>query len=68
MSGLTMNGNLRFCYFYHRTAIAHAVSAEIQTDITWHGDHAAHFVNSMMSQGAVLVDNTGIVRMRCLEA
>jgi hypothetical protein len=35
--------------------------------VTWHGDRAAHFVNSMMSQGAVLVDGQGVVRMRCKE-
>jgi hypothetical protein len=48
--------------------VGHAVGSEIVTDITWHGDRAAHFVNSMMSQGAVLVDNSGVVRMRCYEA
>jgi hypothetical protein len=67
-SGLTKNGNLRYCYFYHKTAVGHAVGSEIVTDITWHGDRAAHFVNSMMSQGAVLVDNSGVVRMRAYEA
>lgn len=67
-SGLTKNGSLRYCYFYHRSALGHAVGAEISTDISWHGDRAAHFVNSMMSQGAVLVDNTGVVRMRAFEA
>ncbi len=66
-SGLTKNGSLRYCYFYHKTAIGHAAAAEISTDITWHGDRAAHFVNTMMSQGAVLVADTGLVRMRCKE-
>ncbi|GGC31926.1 hypothetical protein GCM10011504_07700 [Siccirubricoccus deserti] len=66
-SGLTRNGALRYCYFYHRTAIGHAAAAEITTDVTWHGDRAAHFVNTMMSQGAVLVDNAGVVRMRAKE-
>ena len=66
-SGLTKNAALRYCYFYHRTAVGHASAAEIATDITWHGDRAAHFVNTMMSQGAVLVDDTGVVRMRCKE-
>ena len=61
-SGLTKNGALRYCYFYHKTAIGHAAAAEISTDITWHGDRAAHFVNTMMSQGAVLVADTGLVR------
>jgi len=67
-SGLTRQGNLRFCYWYHRTAIGHAVGAEVQTDITWHGERAAWFVNNMMSQGATLVDGDGIVRLRCREA
>lgn len=66
-SGLTKAGTLRYCYFYHRTAVGHAVASEVVTDITWHGDRAAHFVNNMMSQGAVRIDDTGIVRMRCKE-
>ncbi len=66
-TGLTKNAALRYCYLYHQTAVGHASAAEIGTDITWHGDRAAHFVNTMMSQGAVLVDDTGVVRMRCKE-
>jgi hypothetical protein len=66
-SGLTKAGALRHCYFYHKTAIGHAAAAEIATDITWHGDRAAHFVSNMMSQGAVLVDDLGVVRMRAAE-
>ena len=66
-SGLTKNGVLRYCYFFHKTAVGHASAAEISTDVTWHGDRAAHFVNTMMSQGAVLADDTGVVRMRCKE-
>ena len=66
-SGLTKAGALRYCYFYHRTAVGHAVASEVVTDITWHGDRAAHFVNNMMSQGAVMIDPTGVVRMRAKE-
>jgi hypothetical protein len=68
-SGLTFNATagVRYCYFYHKTAVAHAAASEITTDITWHGDRAAWFVNTMMSQGAVLVDNVGVVRMRAKE-
>lgn len=66
-SGLTKSGSLRFCYFYHKTAIGHAVAQEVSTDITWHGDRAAYFVNNMMSQGAVLIDQAGVVRMRAAE-
>ena len=64
---LTKNGNLRYCYFYHRNVVGHAVGQEVTTDITWHGDRAAHFVNNMMSQGAVLIDDLGVVRMRAAE-
>ncbi|MCK8784329.1 phage capsid protein [Roseomonas sp. NAR14] len=66
-SGLTKNGTTRYCYFFHRNAVGHAVASEVVTDITWHGDRAAHFVNNMMSQGAALIDGTGVVRMRCRE-
>ncbi|WP_316978368.1 phage capsid protein [Shumkonia mesophila] len=68
-SGLTKDeGGVRHCYWYHKTAIGHAVAAEVKTDITWHGDRAAHFVNNMMSQGACLIDPSGVVAMRCLES
>ena len=67
-SGLPIDGNgVRNCYWYHRTAIGHAVGAEVETDITWHGDRAAHFVNNMMSQGATLIDGDGVVVMTCDE-
>jgi hypothetical protein len=66
-TGLTKTGTIRSCYFFHKTAIGHAAAAEITTDVTWHGDRAAHFVNSMMSQGACLIDDAGVVRMCCKE-
>lgn len=63
-SGLIVNGGGdRQCYIYHRSAVGHAVGAEVTSDITWHGDHAAHFVNHMMSQGSVAIDATGIARI-----
>jgi hypothetical protein len=67
-SGLTRSGTARLCHWFHKAAIGHASGADVTTDITWHGDHAAHFVNNMMSQGACLIDRTGVVTMRCLEA
>ncbi len=67
-SGLTKSGGVRYCYWYHKTAVGHAVGSEIKTDLSWHGDRAAHFVNNMMSQGTCLIDSTGVVSMRCLES
>jgi hypothetical protein len=65
-SGLTLS-TYRYCYIYHASAIGHAIGAEVMTDISWHGDRAAHFINNMMSQGAKLIDDTGIVRLKITE-
>lgn len=67
-SGLPIQGGVRTCFWYHRSAVGHAVGQEVVTDITWHGDRAAHFVANSMSQGAVLIDEYGVVKMPCLEA
>ena len=40
----------------------------MQSDITWHGDRAAWFVNNMMSQGACLIDAAGVVRIKVTDA
>jgi len=67
-SGLPIDGNdIRSCFWFHKTAVGHAVASDIETDITWHGDRAAHFVNNMMSQGASLIDENGIVVIECDE-
>jgi hypothetical protein len=66
-SGLPVASDIRSCFFYHKTAIGHAAASDVKTDITWHGDRAAHFVNNMMSQGAVCVDEAGIVVINCDE-
>lgn len=67
-SGLSIDTNdIRKCHWFHKSALGHASAADVTTDISWHGDRAAHFVNSMMSQGAILIDPAGIVTMRCDE-
>ena len=67
-SGLPIDINdIRSCYFYHKNAIGHAVGSDVQTDISWHGDRAAHFVNNMMSQGSVMIDDSGVVVIGCDE-
>lgn len=66
-SGLPVSGGIRRCFWYHKTAVGHAVGSDVKTDITWHGDRAAHFVNNMMSQGACLIDGSGVVAFSCNE-
>ena len=56
------------CFIYHKSAIGLAAGQDITTDITWHGDYAAHYVNNMMSQGACLIDAKGVVKMVCLDS
>ncbi|MGB1361436.1 MAG: phage capsid protein [Alphaproteobacteria bacterium] len=66
-SGLTIKSGARQCYWYHKNAIAHASGSNVKTDVSWHGDRAAFFINNMMSQGAGVVDASGIVKFECAE-
>jgi len=67
-SGLPIDANdVRSCFWYHKTAVGHAAASDVETDVSWHGDRAAHFVNNMMSQGAGLIDEAGIITINCDE-
>jgi hypothetical protein len=57
-------------YVWHKQAIGYASGAfagniatngAVAADITWEGTRAAHWVNHMMSGGAVLIDDTGVI-------
>ncbi len=67
-SGLIASSGVRNCYWYHKTALGHASGSDVKTDISWHGDRAAHFINNMMSQGARVIDPNGLIRIRCRES
>ena len=64
-TGLDLVSTTRFCLMWHKTAVGYARGMEVNTDITWHGDRAAHFVNSMMSGGSVRIEDTGCVEIAC---
>ena len=64
-NSLPLTSDDRDCFIYHASSIGHACGQEVKTDITWHGERAAHFISNSMSQGAVLIDNEGIVRIKC---
>ena len=67
-NGLPMNSTTgRDCFIYHASSIGHASGQDVKSDITWHGERAAHFISTSMSQGAVLIDNDGIVCVKCKE-
>ncbi|MBT6682441.1 MAG: hypothetical protein HOB07_10385 [Chloroflexi bacterium] len=61
-SGLTDDGTDKTNLIYHRSGIGHCIGAEISTDITWQGLYAAHFVDNMMSMGAVIIDGNSVYK------
>lgn len=71
-TGLTNKGTSTaevFCYSKMALAYASAAAAgniagnqSVSADITWHGDRAAHFVNHLMSGGAVMIDDPGVIQ------
>jgi hypothetical protein len=48
-------------FAYHKSAVGYASGQGIMSDITWHGDRASHFVNNMMSGGACLIEDNGVI-------
>lgn len=66
-NALPLTSAKRDCFIYHASCVGHACGQDVKTDITWHGERAAHFISNSMSQGAVLIDNEGIVRVKCGE-
>ena len=55
--------NIATSVLYHSSSVGHAIGAEVTADITWHGDRAAHFINHSMSQGAVKIDDDGMIKV-----
>jgi hypothetical protein len=66
-NGLPAVEDGRDCFMYHASSVGHACGQEVKSDISWHGERAAHFISNSMSQGAVLIDAGGIVRIKCEE-
>lgn len=60
---LPLAATTRTNLLYHRSAVGWAEGGSIAVDITWHGDYAAHFINSAISGGAVGIDGEGIVKI-----
>jgi hypothetical protein len=59
-TGLPLSTNTRTGFIYHRSAVGHAIGSDVQSMIDWVPEKAAWFANSMMSMGAVLIDNNGV--------
>ena len=51
-------------FWFHEDAVGWAFGDQVRSDITWHGDRAAHFVNNALSGGACLIDGNGVVEIQ----
>ena len=67
-SGLSVASNIRKNFAYHRSAIGVAAGSEVQTEMNYVPEKAAHLATSMMSQGAVLIDNFGVYEVQTYDA
>jgi hypothetical protein len=66
-SAPTIASNVANIHCWHKNAVGHGIGADVQSDITWQGTKAAHWAMNMMSQGAVLIDDVGVERLRVTE-
>lgn len=57
---LPLASTTRTCFIYHKTAVGHAIAQDIQSSIDWIPEKVAWFLNSNMSQGAVMIDADGV--------
>ena len=67
-SGLDLTTNIRKNFAYHRSAVGMASGAEVQTELNYVPEKAAHLATSMMSQGAILIDTNGVYEVQSYEA
>lgn len=61
---LTTTSGVTDCLLFDKRALGWAEAEGISTDVDWVGVKAAHFVNSMMSGGAVLIDLNGVAKVK----
>lgn len=62
-SALPLSTTTRSCFLYHRNSIGLGENKQITTMIDWVPQKAAYLVDSMMSCGAIIIDEEGIVKI-----
>lgn len=67
-SNLPLSTTTRSCFLYHKNAIGLAENKQITTMVDWVPQKAAYLIDSMMSCGAVVIDEYGIVKISASEA
>ena len=64
-TGLPLVAGTRKCFLYHRSALGLAESQEVKVFTDWVPEKAAHLVDHLLSAGAVLIDDDGVVEIGC---
>lgn len=67
-SALPLSSTTRSCFLYHRNSVGLAENKSITTMVDWVPQKAAYLIDSMMSCGAVVIDEEGIVKISCDES
>ena len=67
-SGFSKTSNVRTSMAWHKTAIGHASGAELNLDVTWQGKEQANLAVGSLSQGAKVIDATGVYQLRHTES
>lgn len=63
-TGTTASTETTDCLIFDKKAIGLGEAKGTETDIDWVGPKAAHWVNSMLSAGACLIDPIGVGKLR----
>jgi hypothetical protein len=67
-SGLPVATSIRKNFAWHKNCLGHASGAEVVTELNYIPEKVAHLGTSYMSQGAVLIDTTGVFEVQAYDA
>jgi hypothetical protein len=48
---------------YHTTAVGLGIGADVSTELNYIAEKVSHLATSMMSMGAVVIDNNGVYEL-----
>lgn len=63
-SGLPTSGSDKDIFFYHSSAVGHAIGQDMKLDVTWQGKEQAFLFVESMSHGAVVIQDAGVIKYR----
>jgi hypothetical protein len=64
-TGLPLSSGTRKCFLYHKNAVGLAEGQDVQVFTDWVPEKAAHLVDHMLSAGACLIDEDGVIEIDC---